>query len=192
MTTYGEDIFFSNFKCSLKLTEFNGIHSLHAIASSHPASSKIVNNFLVLKQRWVFVIFSNGFVNVTKIKNLQRDVIEMRQYLSQIIPSNQINFRVENLTGTCKLSTGGLGFFSKLVKFQTQTSLFIRHSDTANKKVGVEYDFTSFPAIKIFTSVGVGLVFSNAKLNIVGCKTISDAYWIRDLIQRIVNESLRM
>ena len=190
MSLNRSDIYFSNFKCSLKLLHFNGMNTLRSIYVINPTCCKIVNNFLVLRSRWVFIIFSNGFVNVTKIKNLDNDVIEMRQYLTQIIKLQQINFKVENLTGTCILDTKESTFFSKLIKFQGEKTCFIKPTFTTRKKIGLEYDYTSFPAIKIFTNVGVGLIFSNGKLNIVGCKSILDAYWIRNQIQIIIDEFL--
>ena len=55
------------------------------------------------------------------------------------------------------------------------------------RKLGLEYDFTTFPAIKVFTDVGVGLVFSYGKTNIVGYRNTLDALWIKELIQRIIN-----
>ena len=173
----------------MRLAPFNGVDNLKQIYQRFPQTSKLVNNFLVLKEQWVYIIFSSGFVNVTKIKNLTQDFEAMQAHLSTIAPDSiQLGLRLENLTASFCLQ-GSKGFFTKLMALELfDKDIFKKgnqSSPTRRRRLGIEYDFTTFPAIKIFTDVGVGLVFANGKTNIVGCKAVSDAIWIENLIQKL-------
>ena len=66
MTLDEKELFFSNYKCSARFENFQTKH-FNAILAQYPQNSRRVNNFLVLKQNWVFIIFRTGFINITKI-----------------------------------------------------------------------------------------------------------------------------
>ena len=190
MTTERSDVCFSNFKCSLRLCPFQGATSLKKICKMFPHTSKLVNNFLVLKEQWVYIIFSSGFVNITKIKNTTDDLAAMQVHLSSIAPESAlVGLRLENLTGSFRLLEPA-GFFNRLMRLNClNKSIFRREQvERRRRRLGIQYDFTTFPEIKIFTDVGVALVFSNGKTNIVGCKNKSDARWIENLIQQLIKQ----
>ena len=187
--SHNELVIISNYKCSFKLSN-SGPDLLNNLVEKFTKESKIINNFLVLKIKgWVFIIFSNGFVNVTKIRNFREERERLVLFIREQLEQDLTDIIVDNITATTSLTRVR---FSHLLKTLFSSKLFKFYPERySKKKLGIQHDFTTFPAIKIFTDVGTGLLFASGKLNIIGCKNINHISWIVDLTVKLIgNETL--
>ena len=174
----------SNYKYSVKLEKLSKTF-FKDIEINFFESLKRVNNFIVLRFKWVFILFQNGHVNITKIKN-KKDIADAIQFLTtKICPGSCIrHIKIDNLTATGHIKNVSLSAF----KDKNLTHL-LRYHNTIDfrKKIAIEWEFSTFPAIKIFADVGTALLFYNGKINLVGFKSEKLAYWLYNQLNQIIN-----
>ena len=145
-------------------------------------SIKFYKNFLVLKSDYTYIIFKNGTVNVTGLKNL----IELTDIINKFsldfkIPKDLLSTDViiDNITGS--------GSFEKninLRRLQLHLSNQCELSDIQTK-----LNFSYFPALicKDFKK-GTILIFGNGNYTIVGSKNQADMINVYLKARNIINK----
>ena len=179
----------SNYKCSFRVKESGLFDTLNRSDFGESGwSVKRINNFIVLKaQGWVFIVFSNGFVNVTKIRNLSEEFESLVEFIKTHFGSDA-TLTIDNISASISLPYKG---FSKLLKSNPKEENWFRMylKQHSLKRLGVHYDFTTFPAVKIFTDVGTGLLFASGKLVLVGSKQESHIRWIVERVKDLLEDA---
>ena len=162
------DIRVSNIKVSLKSNLRKG--------PPLDLKAKEVKNFWVYRgednsrgkeqRTFVYIIFPRGHINITGIKRIKH-IAEAKGHLSKQIRKTIKNFKIikcniDSISAHGRLSKNEISLW-QLAKTE--------HSHPIIKSV--EFDPCTFPALKIFTSIGTALIFSNGKCNLTGCKNLT-------------------
>lgn len=123
---------------------------------------KLVNNFAVLRNRYVYTIFRNGSVNVTKIGcecDVQAALTHFEELLQICANANDVII-IDNVQ-----ASGNLFTHIVLLKFKD----FLRR----HTRLPVAYNPEHFPGMNIkFLKWGTILLFASGKYSIVGAKNI--------------------
>lgn len=126
---------------------------------------KITNNFAVLRNRYVYTIFTSGFVNVTKINcecKVQLAVTHLEELL-QICTGLEDNPAViDNIQ-----ASGNFFRYVNLLKFKRYVKQIT--------DIRVSYNPEHFPGLNLkFGNRGTILIFTSGKYSIVGAKSMDD------------------
>ena len=152
------DVRVSNIKISLKT-------NLDISRNQFP-NEKRINNFLVYRQdSFVYVIFPKGHVNVTGIKSyndISRAVDVIKETVVNFSPSFKITkLNIDNISAHGRITNEIINLWTFIDKARDKTII-----------IGIEFDPCTFPALKIYTTLGTALLFSNGKINLSGCKRL--------------------
>ena len=190
MREEGTDPVISNYKCSIRVKDPRLLDKIMKLGTDDPDTYRVsrVNNFMVLRAKgWVFIIFANGFVNITKIRSLRDERLPLMNFLTSIFVVDG-GLTIDNITATAHLEYRG---FAKLIRAAPKVDTFFKYNaqSEAKRKLGLSWDFTTFPAIKIFTDVGTGLLFASGKLVIVGSKTEEHVRWVVSIVRILLRDA---
>lgn len=151
----------NNIKASCKIKGEDTPRKLKELASHHNSVTKKKSNFFVLREKFVYVIFYTGHVNITGAKS--RDAInEACSDLSVIL--NKLDLTLSRLIIDNICLSGSLPHTLNLVTFSNQLLQdCVNFSFNPRKFPGL-----SFPSTK--QSSGTTIVFTSGKFIIVGLK----------------------
>jgi len=142
---------------------------------------KIYNNFVVVKDRFVYTIFrqsknSENHINITKIKKIEEieDSIEIIEGFGFNIIKKSI--KIDNITGS--LDIGKEIFIKDLIESVKKSEL--------SKDILISYSNEKFPGIflkvkKLDQKIGTIIAFHSGKIVFVGCKNIQSLKCLESL-----------
>ena len=149
---------------------------------------KFINNFIVYKNKYTFIIFSGGYVNITGVKD-QRGLSQTSRTCLSVIFGEKVDLEIlvlQNISATCQLERR-INLLS--CKIKIKDCKYYPSSSKYLKKLGLEKDISTFPAVKLFTDVGTALIFASGKCNIVGVKEKKHLEWIWNVCRNAVGIS---
>ena len=178
----------TNFKVGSRIVYPNDVTSKRLYTLSQRLSLKFINNFLVYRNKYTFVIFAGGYVNITGICDLNEAKRQVPTILSLIFGTELVlkPLIVQNISATCRLTTQVNLLNCKIASADCK---YFPESSRYLKKLGIESEISTFPAVKLFTDVGTALIFASGKCNIVGCNQEQHIYWIRNVCLNAVGIS---
>jgi TATA-box binding protein (TBP) (component of TFIID and TFIIIB) len=159
----------TNIKVSIKL-ESQSLDSVENKIKNSVLSYKKYNNFIVIKDFFVYTIFRSGknnfnHVNITKIKHFSKveEAIEKLKNLDFNI--NKKSLKIDNITGSIDLE--------KEVQIENIIKRVSSNASFSNLKIS--YNNEKFPGLFLkLKSVGTIIIFHSGKVVFVGCKTVEN------------------
>lgn len=156
----------TNIKVSVNL-EKQSLDSVEKKIKDSRLAYKKYNNFIVLRDNFVYTIFRSGknnfnHVNITKIKHFfeVEEAIDILQNLDLNI--NRKSLKIDNITGSIDLK--------KEVRIEDVIELISSNANFSNIKIS--YNNEKFPGLFLkLKSVGTIIIFYSGKVVFVGCKT---------------------
>lgn len=141
-------------------------------------------NFIVLRRRYVFTIFSNGHVNVTGIPNLKgiEDCLKVLQKLLKSTNKDNFSWKIDNI---CARGSTGLPcillrpFYNVLIHHQ-------KHCFLASFLIRIRFEPEKFPALQLKTRLGSILIFGSGKYILVGYRQALDAFFLLTLLKHVL------
>jgi TATA-box binding protein (TBP) (component of TFIID and TFIIIB) len=131
---------------------------------------KRYNNFIVIREEFVYTIFrpgkkSSNHINITKIKNfdeIEKAVKKLDVFKFKV---NENSLKIDNITGSIDLK--------KEINIQKVINIVTKEEKFNNIKVS--YNNEKFPGLFLkVKAVGTIIVFYSGKVVFVGCKTLSN------------------
>lgn len=165
----------SNIKisCVFKLPT-NWRKLLEFIVKKRKISIKKTANIIVIKDKYIFCIFEKKdktvHFNVTKIKSIS-DIFNFLFFFAQNYFSYNttlLSLKVDNITSS----------------FNIKKPILFKHLNIVNQKFN--FNPERFSGFFIKYPEGTAILFQSGKINIIGCKTISDIKKIWIDVQKIL------
>ena len=156
---------------------FQTDNSLRNISTNPSRNIFIYNNFLVLKDKFTYILFKPKreedicHLNITKIKNFEyiNEAIELGETLFQgRILKNSIN--IDNITATFNLQKS-----INLKKFYEKYS----------KEYSIRYNNERFPGLHFKNKKGTLIIFHTGKITVVGCKSKENLIYLQNLLWKL-------
>lgn len=187
-----EDLIIHNYKISV-IIPFDYKNYLNFI--KHLDKNEKINiyrNFFTYKDKYSYIIFCNGHINITKIPDV-KCIHNAINFLPNIIPQfkelitvNQL-FNIDSMTATFNYNRIiNLSNFEKM-NYLTKIDQILLYEDEIytmiykprkQKKIGIFYCPELFPGLKVVTDVGTAIIFASGKVNFVGLKFEETLFWI--------------
>lgn len=169
-----------NIKISFKI---NNVINLEQFNNPQKIT-KITNSFFVIRDTYVYIIFFNGHVNVTKLKNY-RDLLNSQFRFCSFanVSLDQIKWvRIDNIVASGRLVRKFLNK-RKFINF-LQYLLYQGGS--------VHYNPEKFPGARIKLDSDIYILFLSGKFNIVGQKSFLNLNIAREKFNNLYNEHIGM
>lgn len=122
--------------------------------------SKDGNSYIVVRNKFVYIIFTNGHINITKVRTF-RQISESKNHILQLLdlPLEAVEFnKIDNIVGSGRMKS-----FSHFPKFLC----FLRNCE----RMPVHYNPEKFPGARTEVENCVAILFTSGKYNFVGAKT---------------------
>ena len=135
-------------------------------------------NFFVTKLTFTYIVFLNGYINITGIKS-SLQLHSVRQELCKILNikrERSIELYVDNICskGQCSLAFISLQELHDSLQYHLKKSNCFLSSTITR----ISYRPEKFPSLHIKTKIGTILLFGSGKFVFVGYKKLADANYL--------------
>ena len=159
----------TNIKVSVNI-EHQSLDTVEKRIKDLSLTHKRYNNFIVLRNNFVYTIFRTGknnlnHVNITKIKDFNQVEKALNNLQNIGLNINEKSLHIDNITGSIDLKKEV--HIESIIKFL--------HTNIEYKDVKVSYNNEKFPGLFLkLKSVGTIIIFHSGKVVFVGCKKLED------------------
>lgn len=168
-----------NIKISLKIEELS-LNSVLNQFKIENISFKIKSNYIIIKDKFVFIFFKskNSFVNhinITQISNINfiNDSIELlKEKIFKTLPFTILKQQIDNLTATCDVK-----------KEIDQVKILNKVKNIYN----IRYNKEKFPGLFVKVGFGTFIIFHTGKVNLVGCQNLFQLPFLFDCLTKILD-----
>lgn len=149
----------NNIKVSCKIEGDNIRNHLKEFSKSSKLVTLVKNNFFVLRQRYVYVIFFAGHVNITKLKS-KKDVRRAQKILLLSVGSSLsiTTPEIDNISASGVAKSGPINLFT-LAKYLNERNYKFR------------FNPHRFPGLNLRIKTATFVIFTSGKFVLVGTKS---------------------
>lgn len=173
----------TNIKVSIK-TNLESLDSVEKKIEKKSLFYKRYNNFIVIKDNFVYTIFRPGknklnHINVTKIKSIDDidKAIENLNFFGLSIIKSSLN--IDNITGSFNLKKEV--YLKKVIE--------IIQEDEQFRTIKVSYNNEKFPGLFLkVKEIGTIIIFYSGKVVFVGCKTLTNLECLASLTRVLTKQ----
>lgn len=152
-----------------------------------------VKNFYIIKQQFTYAIYTNGTVNITKVRNYNSQKKAILQELTELFPQCVVNetFFLDNITASSHYSKPidlyRLTVFPDLKKYLSCSGTCIDVKHQCNARLGYKFLPERFPGLFLYSSHVTIIVFSSGALVFVGETREKALFETLNQLERLLN-----
>lgn len=174
MENYKTALNICNLKLSTKILTKINEERLRMFLCRTPSFTKRTKNMITLRQDYVFTIFNNGHINITKVKSKSgvRDAVKsILSILHKFDPCIVLDVvHLDNITATTRYCWNKTKLLH--IDLYELISLLHKHDNPIIFQSNIRFNPEIFPAAYLTTGRGTCCLFSSGAVNFVGFKTI--------------------